>query len=104
MGKYVLHGDGIHDDLPYIQNALDSGVKVLNLPLPKKFYKISSTILIGSGQSLITDKNTIIRLAPNSNCFMITNKNQEKGDSDITIIGGIWDMDNVNQFPNPNQR
>ena len=42
--KNKLYGDGINDDLPAIQEMLDSGMTVVYLPPAKKNYLISGTI------------------------------------------------------------
>ena len=99
--KNVLYGDGIHDDLPAIQEMLDSGAKRVYLPEPKEFYLISGTILIRSYQELRLDQYTRIRLADDSNCAMIENAEPEIWNSHISIVGGIWDMNHKNQNPNP---
>ncbi len=99
MKKYELFGDGINDDTLAIQEMLDSGVSEVFLPAPKKHYSISKTLKIHSNQTLRLAETTLIKLLPNSSCRMLTNA--EKGAHDITIIGGIWDYDNVNQAPNP---
>ena len=48
--KNKLHGDGIHDDLPAIEERLNSGIKCLYLPCPKVNYLISGPITLHSGQ------------------------------------------------------
>lgn len=98
MSKYLLFGDGINDDTLAIQEMLDSGVSEVFLPAPKKHYSISKTLKIHSNQTLRLAETTLIKLLPNSSCRMITNA--EKDAHDISIIGGIWDYDNVNQAPN----
>lgn len=99
MCKYQLYGDGINDDTLAIQELLDSGVSEVYLPAPKKHYCISKTLKIHSNQTLRLANTTTIKLLPNSSCPMITNA--EKNAHDISIIGGIWDYDNVNQEGNP---
>ena len=96
---YKLYGDGIHDDAPAIQEMLDSGISAVILPVPEKHYCIGSTLKIHSNQSFVLPENTRIRLLPNSNCFMLTNA--EKDAHDISVSGGIWDYNNVEQAPNP---
>lgn len=99
--KNVLYGDGIHDDLPAIQEMLDSGIKVIYLPPPEKNYLISGTIFMHSNQELKMDRHTIIRLADGSNCPMIEDADDGEWNERITVSGGIWDMNNINQKPNP---
>jgi len=98
-----LAGDGVTDDTAAIQARLDSGASCVYLPPPKKEYVISKTLLLGSGQELRLDRFTRVRLAKGSNCFMLSNRNRDTGDRRIALTGGIWDFDNVNQAPNPQQ-
>ena len=98
-----LVGDGVTDDTAAIQALIDTGRSCVTLPPPKDHYVISKTLLLGSGQELRLDRFTRIRLAKGSSCFMIANRNREAGDRRIALTGGIWDFDNVNQAPNPQQ-
>jgi hypothetical protein len=96
-----LHGDGVHDDTAGIQARLDERTSSVYLPPPPKHYLISRTLLIHSGQTLRLDPFTVIRLAPHSDTVMITNDDHANGNENIALVGGIWDMDNRNQAPNP---
>jgi hypothetical protein len=96
-----LYGDGIHDDTAGIQALLDAGTSAVYLPPPPKHYLISRTLVIHSGQTLRLDPFTIIRLAPRSDTVMITNDDHDQGNENIALVGGIWDMDNRQQAPNP---
>ena len=71
---YTLYGDGIHDDAPAIQEMLDSGISAVVLPAPKKNYAIGKTLVIHSGQSLVLPEMTVIKLLPQSNCYMLINR------------------------------
>ena len=102
-GLPPLTGDGVADDTAAIQARIDTGAGCVYLPPPPKEYVISRTLLLGSGQELRLDRFTRVRLAPKSNCFMLANRNRETGDRRIALTGGIWDFDNVNQSPNPQQ-
>ena len=97
----VLYGDGIHDDYQAIQGMLDSGLSVIKLNKPKVKYIISKTLKIHTGQTLKMPKKALISLMDNANCVMLENDDFEKWSSNITIIGGIWDMNHDNQRPNP---
>ena len=46
------------------------------------------------------DRFTRVRLAPQSDCSMLTNARWTEGDRDIAVSGGVWDFDNVNQPAN----
>jgi hypothetical protein len=96
-----LHGDGRHDDTAGIQALLDAGASAVYLPPPPKHYLISRTLVIHSGQALRLDPFTVIRLAPRSDTVMITNDDHDQGNENIALVGGIWDMDNRQQAPNP---
>ena len=52
MQKYVLYGDGMHDDTAAIQEMIDSGVCEVSLPAPKNFYLISKPLVIPSNFKL----------------------------------------------------
>lgn len=97
-------GDGVADDTEAIQSLLDGGGSCIYLPPPAKFYKISRTLKIGSNQELRLDRYSLIRLAPNSDCPMIENRAYAGGkDRCIALTGGVWDMANLDQSPNPQQ-
>lgn len=99
--QHVLYGDGIHDDLPAIQELLDSGKSCVYLPPASKFYKICGTIRIHSYQELRLDRYTVIRLGEHCDCAMLTNAEKEEWNSHISVCGGIWDMNHSAQSPNP---
>lgn len=101
MEKTKLYGDGAHDDAAAIQALLDSGISCVALPVPEKNYAISQPLCIHSGQTLRLEPTTIIRLLPGSSCTMLVNDLTEKDAHDICLVGGIWDMDNMNQSANP---
>ena len=98
--KNILYGDGIHDDTAAIQELIDSS-KVVVLPPPEKHYLISSTLRIPSNFELKLDRFTEIKLAPKSNCPMLTNSDHVGGNKRIAISGGIWNANNLEQAPNP---
>ena len=99
MNKQV--GNGINDDTQYIQGLLNSGRRCVHLPEPECFYLISKPLLIPSDTSLVLDRYTEIRLAPNSNCLMLQNADPVNGNKNISVSGGIWNYNNQNQEPNP---
>lgn len=101
-GAEGLVGDGVHDDTAAIQAMLDSGRSLVYLPPPPKEYVISRTLKIGSRTELRLDRLTRIRLAPNSNCPMLQNRDYYYGTNvDVIVTGGVWDFDNPHQEPNP---
>jgi hypothetical protein len=94
-----LAGDGTRDDSSAIQALLDSGSPIVTLPAPPKNYLISRCLKIHSNTAFVLDRFTRIRLADSSNCIML--ENAEKNAENISVTGGIWDYNNVNQAPNP---
>ena len=99
-----LVGDGLHDDTAGIQALLDAGTAAVYLPPPPKHYLISRPLIIHSGQTLRMDNLTCIVLAPGADTVMLTNDDYAGGNQGISLIGGIWDMDNRAQSPNPFHR
>jgi len=117
-----LYGDGIHDDTSALQELIDSGICELCLPVPEKFYLISKPLELPSNFKLKLPRYAKVKLAANSNCVMIKNKTltdrkeriADKGIYDfvneyspdfpcenIAVEGGIWDLNNKEQAPNP---
>lgn len=100
QNKIKLYGDGIHDDTEAIQALLNNGVGYVKLPPAKVHYRISRPLMLHSNQELALDRFTVIRLAPQSNCYMLTNDDHEDGNVNIAVTGGIWDYNNLEQSPN----
>ncbi len=98
---YKLYGDGIHDDQPAIQQLLDSGCPLVELPAPEKCYLIGNTLKLHSCQELRLPRYCRIKLMDSADCVMLANADREAGDHDITVSGGIWDLNNKNQSSNP---
>lgn len=98
---HTLYGDGVHDDAPAIQAMLDSGTCVVALPPPEAHYCIGSTLVIHSGQTLTLHPTARIQLMPGSDCLMLRNAREDAPDHDISVLGGIWDYNNLHQTSNP---
>lgn len=92
-----VKGDGIHDDTKGIQDLLDSRVATVYLPQPPKHYLVSKTLKIHSGQTLVVDRNAVIKLADHAGAQLLTNSDHVNGNDRITVIGGIWDGNNLFQ-------
>ncbi|MDR1222081.1 MAG: GDSL-type esterase/lipase family protein [Tannerella sp.] len=92
-----LKGDGIHDDAEAIQAMLDSRDATVYLPAPQVCYKIGKTLKIHSGQTLMVDRNAVIRLADHAGAHLLTNDDHAGGNERIAVIGGIWDGNNRTQ-------
>lgn len=99
--KTILYGDGVHDDYPAIQELLDSGSCCVALPAPKEHYIIGKTLKIHSNQELRLDRFALIRLADHANCSMLENASPKSYDKNISVSGGIWDMNHRHQWANP---
>ena len=95
---YTLYGDGVHDDTRAIQELIDSGISLVELPVPQKHYCISAPLVLHSCQTLKLGETTRIQLLPESSCYMLT---CEENASDIVVEGGIWDYNNLHQRGNP---
>jgi polygalacturonase len=89
-------GDGVADDAPAIQRALDSPSAVVTIP--EGTYIIGDTLLLDSGQTLYAHPEAILRLADGAakdvHDFLITNRAHDAGNSHLSMIGGIWDGNN----------
>ena len=92
-----LVGDGTHDDTTAIQALLDSRRTLVRLPSPPKHYLISKPLRIHSDQTLQLDRFAVIRLKDASDCLMITNDDHERGNQNVALVGGVWDMNNEGQ-------
>ncbi len=100
MIEHILYGDGIHDDAPAIQAMLDAADAVA-FPKPAVSYAIGRTLKLHAGQALTLTEDTEIRLLPNSNCSMLEDDDFSHWKENITVTGGIWNMQNTCQEPNP---
>lgn len=96
-----IYGDGINLDTEGIQELLDSGSPLVELPVPEKEYLIDKPLRIHSNQELKLPRYCRIKLAANSNCHMVVNDDFENGNNNITLSGGIWDYNNLEQDKNP---
>ena len=90
-------GDGVADDAPAFQAALDSGRPVVVVPVGS--YLIGSPLFIGSDTKIMAHPRALIRLGDHT-CtkrgdFLLTNRDwKDGGNRNITICGGIWDGNN----------
>lgn len=96
VSAFGAKGDGAQDDADAIQAALDSDAATVTIP--PGTYRIDRTLRMGSGTLLRAAPQAVIRLADGAGAsvdtFLITNRNHGRGDSDITVEGGIWDGNN----------
>ena len=78
-----------------IQRALDEKSRPLTVIVPKGVYEITETLKIHSGTHLILHPEArlvVSGLKPHHvGEFLLTNADEENGDTDIRIEGGVWD-------------
>ena len=103
-GSFELHsGDEIYVTAP----ATELSRLMVNVGLRKT--RMRDVMIIGAGRmgislaGMLLKSGTRVKLAPKSDCHMLVNRNWRSGDRDIAVIGGIWDLDNASQSPNPHQ-
>ncbi|MBR5519849.1 MAG: hypothetical protein IKU55_03935 [Clostridia bacterium] len=112
-----LFGDGVHDDTTAIQQRINQGACELVLPAPTVCYLISRPLDLPSNFRLVLPRFAEIRLADGANCYMLRNRRPSGALADhrqlrepiadddysrnIEICGGIWNMNNSGQAPNP---
>ena len=82
----------------YIQSLLDKGGYVF---IEGGTYVIAKPLIIGSNTELVLAPDAVFKLKDKANCSIIENASLnfkgEQRDYNITIRGGIWDGNNVNQ-------
>lgn len=98
-------GDGINDDRIAIQTALDMADGTVFIP--KGNYRVAGTLKIPSNCSVIADSDARLfhcaSFPKKRGDFLLTNKDTEKGNVNISITGGIWDgnFDGKNNTKDP---
>lgn len=97
--KYGAVGDGKRDELSALQTAID---KEEELFFPKGTYVVSDTIKVPSDRKLVFEKGAVIFLKAATKRkrgdFLLTNKNMETGDRNITIVGATFDGNNEYKY------
>lgn len=123
--RFLLYGDGVHDDTDALQELIDAGKHELILPEPEVCYLISRPLELPSDFKLSLPRYAEIKLMAGSNCMMLRSKTAPEGGKpllgeaehplfacigehspahpfrNITIEGGIWNANNLEQRPNP---
>lgn len=89
------------DDTARLQALLDSGKG--RVEFPDGTFVVSKPLVISSDTHLVCSPRTVVRLAAGANCPVLRNRGSEPGGSDrnITVEGGIWDGNNVQQKRGP---
>lgn len=91
-------GDGAHNDAPAFQRALDAGAQVVMVPYGA--YLIGAPLLIGSSTEIRAHGAAHIRLGDHvcvrRGQFLLSNRDPDGGNENITLRGGIWDGNNRN--------
>lgn len=86
-------GDGVTDDAAALQAALDGGDGEVHVDAGT--YLLGTTLLMGSGDRLISTPETIYRMADgsakNARSFLVSNRNPGNANQDIVLDGGVWD-------------
>ncbi len=81
-----------------IQQALDSGAP--HIYIPYGTYRIDNGLKIAGSTRLVVHPQATLFFGDGAGrCasdFLISNRHEERGDSDISISGGIWDGNNIN--------
>ena len=97
-------GDGIADDSPAIQKALDSGSTIVEIP--EGNYRIVTTLKVSSFTRIEAAKNARIfscgDTPKHQGDLLLTNSDFERGNTQISICGGIWDGNNTGKFNTKN--
>lgn len=90
-------GDGISDDGPAIQRALNAGKRLVTIPYG--VYRVGQALRIGSYTHLRVHPRARLYLADgagvDNDTHLVTNLHHDRGDTDILIEGGIWDGNNL---------
>jgi hypothetical protein len=88
--------DGRNDASKGLQTALDAGVPLVYIPYG--LYRIDQGLLLSSNTRLIVHPEAHLFLGDGAGqhvCdFLISNRDPDAGDANISISGGIWDGNN----------
>ncbi len=92
-------GDGVHDDGPAIQKALDATERPLTVLIPDGVYVVGAALRVGSATTVRAASNAVVRLADDAgkdcHSFVIANRDWANGNTDISVEGGVWDGNNA---------
>jgi sialate O-acetylesterase len=89
-------GDGMADDTAALQKALDGGRRLVTIPAGT--YLISAALQLDSETMIQADPHAVIRLADHAGnaagVFVLKNRDEQAGNHDLVVEGGIWDGNN----------
>lgn len=92
---FGAYGDGIADDAPAIQSALDKAENGGKVYIPAGNYRIGRTLYIGDGTTVWADPDARLFVCEKSpkkrGDFLLSNRDIVNGNRDISLIGGTWD-------------
>ncbi len=90
---FGIIGDGIADDTPALQQAINACGGYLELPAG--VYRITRTLLLPSDMHLKLHPFAVMKLCGETRRrageFLLANANAIKGNENITVEGGLWD-------------
>ena len=88
-------GDGIADDAPAIQSALDMAENGGKVYIPAGNYRIGRTLYIGDGTTIWAEPDARLFVCEKTpkkrGDFLLSNRDPAGGNRDISVIGGTWD-------------
>ncbi len=96
--RFGVYGDGRHDDAAALNKLIHSGVR--KLFIPHGHYVLGGTLTLESGTEIIADEHAYIELAPGAQKgrrdFLVTDDSSGGTAENISISGGIWDGNSMN--------
>ena len=96
--KHGASGDGRHDDAAVLNSLIEEGNRRLFVPAGR--YLMANALIPVSGTEIVADENACFILAPGAQKgrrdFLVTNGTAGGVASDISISGGVWDGNSMN--------
>lgn len=90
--------DGREDAAPAIQAALDSGAPLIHIPAGE--YRLGAGLLVSSDTRIEAHPQAQLiwndGVGQSVTDFLLSNRDPDRGDRNISISGGIWDGNNRN--------